>query len=88
MITIQVGPNLYAFKHRCNRTEWVCYVNLLNEQPIQTVPKSTPPTPRTWPSLANYMDSFVLAIGGCNPSNWSQRLRCVDLYCVEMDTWQ
>ena len=86
MYTVQVGPDLFAFKEDCTPAEWVCYSNLLNEQQIQTVSKSTPPIPRTYLSLANYMDKFILIIGGYNPSN-EQNLDSVDLYSVEMNTW-
>ena len=63
------------------------YLNLLNEQEIKVINKANPLTSREYPSLANFMDSHILATGGNHPSN-DQALESVEIYNIEMDTWE
>ena len=62
--TIQVGPNLFGFKHYVTPAECVMWSGLGSNEVMTTHPKSTPPTPRMRPSLANYADDYVFVIAG------------------------
>ena len=86
MYTVQVGHYLYAFKHNCIPAQWVAYWNL-EERDVESCIKQNPPNPRTAPSLANFNDSFILAIGGVSPG-CDESLSSVDIYSVELNTWQ
>ena len=86
MLTIQVGKNLFGFKHDTTPAEFVMWSDLQSTQPMSTL-LSTPPTPREYPSLANYADSFIFVIAGTKPDTSDHYYASVDMYTIGTDTW-
>ena len=84
--TVQVGPNLFGFKHS-TPVDFMMWSGLRGNEVLTTHPKSTPPTPRHAPSLANYADEFIFVIGGGNPNNHSDKYASVDFFTIGTDTW-
>ena len=61
--TVQVGKNLYGYKHGTTPAELVMWSNLASGR-ISTTQKATPPTPRDYPSVTSYDDAFLFVIAG------------------------
>ena len=84
MCSIQVSSKIYGFKHACDPAEWHRYSGFAKGR-IARKTMAEPSRPRSFPSLTNYQDKYILVIGGYYASNC---LTSVDMYNVKTNRWQ
>ena len=74
------------FKNGATPAEFAMWSGLGGNEVVTTHHKQTPPTPRVFPSLANYADEYIFVIAGKNVTT-KALYTSVDMYTIETDTW-
>ena len=87
-MTVQVRSDLYGFNHRDAVTRFVQYTGIHRGAPeLKAIEKAKPLKPRVYPSLVNFMDSYIFVSGGEEIYSTGTYLSSMNVFIVAQDRW-